>query len=113
MRRFLYLVLVVIAMNMFTFRWRRWKSEIRSMANALIALAVGYVGTAIVIWLGIWLFGQATGSNPWGSDAAGPVGMLTSGRWTERPLVQIVSAAVGLTAALVVRVRDAGRQVRK
>lgn len=83
------------------------------MANALIALAVGYVGAAIVIWLAVWLFGQVTGSNPWGSDSANPFSMLTSGAWTERPLVQIVSAAVGLVAAFVVRVRDAGKQARK
>jgi multisubunit Na+/H+ antiporter MnhB subunit len=113
MRRFLLLVLLVVGMNMLTFRWRRWKSEIRSMANALIALAVGYVGTAIVIWLAVWFFGRATGSNPLGSDAAGPFSLLTSGQWTERPLVQMISAIVGLLAALVVRVRDAAKQGRK
>lgn len=82
------------------------------MANALIALAVGYVGTAIILWLAVWLFGRATGSNPLGGDA-GPFSLLTSGQWTERPLVQMISAIVGLVAALVVRVRDASRQTQK
>ncbi len=52
------------------------------MANALIALAVSYVGTAIILWLAVWLFGRTTGSNPLGGDA-GPFSLLTSGQWTE------------------------------
>lgn len=94
MRRFLMLALVVAAFSVLTFRWRQWASEIRCIANALIALAFAYSGTAVVLRvigevikvLGNPELGQSIGHASW---------------------VQGVAAAIGLTVSLYVRIRCA------
>jgi predicted ABC-type exoprotein transport system permease subunit len=95
LRRFLLLLLVVLAFSLLSFRWRQWAAEIRSTANSLVALAIVYTGTAVVLRVIEWILSR------WGNPELGhSIG--------HAPWVQGMAAAIGLVCAFYVRIRYRG-----
>ena len=86
MRRFLILSLVVVGFGLLTFRWRQWGSEIRSIANSLIALAFAYTGTAVVLRVIGWIvsalvdpeLGHSIGHATWVQGGAATIGLIVA-----------------------------------